>query len=123
MTTTISEKPPGQHITHPVIENADVATTNIWIWKPWQKVAFRISFIFFIIMSIPSGAEWWVRTFKLDWLHPNYRDIYDIARFLPDMPFVKHYQKGFWSFNDWYVILAVSVIGGITWTLLDRHHR
>lgn len=60
------------------------------------------------------------RTFKLDWLHPNYRDIYDIARFLPDMPFVKHYQKGFWSYNDWFVILGIALLAGVIWSVLDR---
>ena len=120
MAVTILEKQTKQRINHHSVKLSDISTTDIRTWKPWQKVIFRMSFIFFIIMSVPSGVEWWDRTIRLDWFHPNYRDIYDIARFLPDMPFVGHYQKGFWSFIDWYEILAVSIVGGTAWTLLDR---
>ena len=102
------------------LHSTNVASTDISNWTSWQKIAFRICFIFFVIMSVPTGAEWWDRTFRLDWFHPNYRDIYDLARFLPDMPFVKHYQKGFWSYNDWFVIFGISLVGGLLWTLLDR---
>jgi hypothetical protein len=123
MMETVAEKKLSHKSAEAFVANESVATTNISIWKPWQKVAFRISFIFFVVMSIPTGAEWWQRTFKLDWFHPNYRDIYDIARFLPDMPFVKHYQKGFWSYNDWYVILGISIFGGAIWTLLDKNRK
>lgn len=123
MSELIIQDPPKQKIVEQSSAEQKAATTDITVWKPWQKVAFRISFIFFIIMSIPTGAEWWERTFKLDWFHPNYRDIYDIARFLPDMPFVNHYQKGFWSYNDWFVILGIAIIGGVIWTALDKRRR
>jgi hypothetical protein len=54
--------------------------------KPWsaaKKIVFRILFIFFLAMSIPVTASWYTNVFTLDWLHPHYRDIYDIARFSP----------------------------------------
>ncbi|EHQ28900.1 MFS transporter [Mucilaginibacter paludis] len=54
--------------------------------KPWswsKKLAFRILFIFFLAMSIPVTAGWYVNAFTIDWFHPHYRDIYDIARFSP----------------------------------------
>lgn len=123
MIGTISKKIRNQLQEKQLSQKAQVAGTNIWLWKPWQKLAFRISFIFFVIMSVPSGGEWWVRTFRMDWFNPNYRDVYDIARFLPDMPFVKHYTKGFWSYNDWFVILGIAVIGATAWTLLDRNRK
>ena len=123
MTEIFAEKKLAQQSTETFIDKEPVAKSNILIWRPWQKVAFRISFIFFVIMSIPTGAEWWDRTFKLDWFHPNYRDVYDIARFLPDMPFVNHYQKGFWSYNDWFIILGIAIIGGVIWTIFDNKKK
>jgi hypothetical protein len=113
-----------KHFTHnpssPGREERMAAASGIWKWKRWQKIVFRIAFVFFIIMSVPTGVEWWHRTFQLDWLHPNYRDIYDLARFLPDMPLIKHYQKGFWSYNDWFVILGIALVGGAIWSFLDQ---
>src|SRR6476620_9899868 len=123
MAEIFAEKKLDQQSTETFIDKVPVAKSNILIWRPWQKVAFRISFIFFVIMSIPTGAEWWDRTFKLDWFHPNYRDVYDIARFLPDMPFVNHYQKGFWSYNDWFIILGIAIFGGVIWTILDNKKK
>jgi hypothetical protein len=34
-------------------------------------------------MCIPFTSGWYKNLFTLDWLHPHYRDIYDIARFQP----------------------------------------
>jgi len=97
-----------------------IATTDITRWKSYQKVLFRVAFIFFILMSIPSSKEWWTRTVALDWFNLNYRDVYDIARFLPEVPGLANYSKGLKSYNDWFVILGIGVIGGAIWTLLDR---
>lgn len=59
---------------------AAVARTP-WPW--YKKLIFRIGFIFFLAMSIPTTAGWYSNLFTLDWFHPHYRDIYDIARFSP----------------------------------------
>lgn len=53
-------------------------------WSPLKRFAFRIAFIFFILLSIPTDGRWYVNALTIDWLHPHYRDIYDIARFSPN---------------------------------------
>ncbi|MES2809566.1 MAG: hypothetical protein V4619_13125 [Bacteroidota bacterium] len=53
------------------------------VWSGPKKFGFRVIFIFFLAMSIPFGGNWYNNVFTLDWLHPHYRDIYDIARFQP----------------------------------------
>ena len=103
--------------------NNGLATTNIAKWKAYQKVLFRMAFIFFILMSIPSSDEWWTRTLALDWYNLNYRDVYDIARFLPEVPGLSNYSKGLKSYNDWFVILGIAVVGGAIWSLLDRRRN
>jgi hypothetical protein len=62
------------------IENAPAAPVA---WSLYKKLGFRIIFIFFLAMSIPFASSWYTNVFTLDWLHPHYRDIYDIARFQP----------------------------------------
>jgi hypothetical protein len=54
-------------------------------WKAYQKVLFRIAFVFFILMSIPLSGGWYRNLMGIDWLNPHYRDIYDIARFNPNV--------------------------------------
>jgi hypothetical protein len=62
---------------------AEKSPANPVVWSWYKKLGFRIIFIFFLAMSIPLGANWYSNVFKLDWFHPHYRDIYDIARFQP----------------------------------------
>ncbi len=52
-----------------------------WTW--YQKLVFRIFFVFMLAMCIPFTSSWYKNFFTLDWFHPHYRDIYDIARFQP----------------------------------------
>jgi hypothetical protein len=54
---------------------------SIWSW--YKKLSFRILFVFLLAMCIPFTSNWYKNLFTLDWLHPHYRDIYDIARFQP----------------------------------------
>jgi hypothetical protein len=96
---------------------------NIWEWTALQKIIFRVGFIFLVLLAAPINLLWWQRLFATDWLHPNYRDVYDIARFLPDFPFLSHYSKGLKSYNDWLVIFVIAVTGGFAWTLLDKKRK
>ncbi|MHB8207490.1 MFS transporter [Mucilaginibacter sp.] len=52
-------------------------------WSWYKKLGFRIIFVFLLAMCIPFTSSWYKNVFTLDWLHPHYRDIYDIARFQP----------------------------------------
>lgn len=54
-------------------------------WKTYQKVLFRIGFVFFILMSLPFSSGWYRNALGIDWTRPHYRDIYDIARFNPSV--------------------------------------
>jgi hypothetical protein len=54
------------------------------VWPWYKKLGFRILFVFLLAMCIPFTGNWYKNVFTLDWLHPHYRDIYDIARFQPD---------------------------------------
>jgi len=52
-------------------------------WSWYKKFGFRVLFIFLLAMSIPFSGGWYQNAVTVDWLHPHYRDIYDIARFQP----------------------------------------
>lgn len=52
-------------------------------WSWYKKFGFRVLFVFLLAMSIPFSGGWYKNAVTVDWLHPHYRDIYDIARFQP----------------------------------------
>ncbi|SEA36449.1 hypothetical protein [Pedobacter hartonius] len=89
------------------------------VWKDYQKIAFRIAFIFFVLMTIPESAKWYTQLFQFDWTSLHYRDLYDIARYQPS--FVR--GAGYYGYAEWLVLFAVSVAGGIVWSLLDRKRK
>ena len=68
--------------THAADPTAQPASKSApWSW--YKKLGFRILFVFLLAMCIPFTSSWYKNVFTLDWLHPHYRDIYDIARFQP----------------------------------------
>ncbi|HKG08050.1 MAG TPA: hypothetical protein VKB19_16420 [Pedobacter sp.] len=143
-------------------------------WSVGKKIAFRIAFAFFLLVSIPLSSGWYKNLFAIDWLNPHYRDIYDIARYgtnlppilfgsgrpniadgegqeRPGQPKQKHDKKDVlkkagagpakkdsnkagpgrdseqqrsrsWlsDYSSWGNALAIAVIIGLIWTLLDR---
>jgi hypothetical protein len=98
--------------------NGSKTTSTRPAWKGYEKVLFRIAFIFFIIMSIPTTPDWYKNLFNIDWFHLHYRDLYDIARFQPS--FGRATGQWLLGYGDWIVALAVATFGGAIWTLLDR---
>ena len=89
------------------------------IWKPYQKVLFRICFIFFILMSIPENPDWYTQVFTFDWTSLHYRDLYDIARFQPSLT----RGAGYYGYADWLILLVVAVFGGTIWSLADKRRN
>lgn len=94
-------------------------------WKGYEKFLFRVAFIFFIAMSIPWSAGWYVNVFTMDWTSIHYRDLYDIARFQPG--FIGGGGEGgtalLLGYADWFLLLGVALTGAVIWTLFDRRRQ
>ena len=106
-----------QRVTEPV-----VVTDPQPRWKPYQLVLFRIAFIFFIAISIPNNAAWYVQLFRLNILQLNYRDLYDIARFGSGIDFfgTKIFGSPLLGYANWIITALVAIAGGLIWTFIVR---
>jgi hypothetical protein len=105
-------------------------------WPLYKKVGFRIAFLFFLLLCIPLQLSWYKELIKIDWLHPDYRDIYDIARFETAVPNIMFHSMSSTEENDkiaaeissnwitdyspWGNALVIAVVAGLLWTVLDR---
>lgn len=89
-------------------------------WKPYQKALFRMAFVFFVGMSIPMSGEWYKNLFGINWFHLHYRDLYDIARFQPSLVRFQTQSYNLMGYADWLAVLAISIVGGLIWTAIDR---
>jgi hypothetical protein len=90
-------------------------------WKNYQKVLFRVAFIFFLIITIPLNGEWYKNLFGLDWFHLHYRDLYDVARFSPTLYKFDTPSYNLLGYIDWLEALAIGIVGGAIWTVIDRN--
>lgn len=89
-------------------------------WKPYQLVLFRIAFIFFIAISVPNTGAWYEQLIKLDWLHLNYRDLYDIARFGSGINILgtKIFGSSLLGYANWITTALIATAGGLIWTFI-----
>ncbi|MEJ0029168.1 MAG: hypothetical protein WDO15_01795 [Bacteroidota bacterium] len=91
-------------------------------WKPYQRVAFRITFIFFILMSVPTTPNWYTELANINWTALHYRDIYDLARFSSGFGFVGNslFGNNLNGYANWIITFLVAIAGGIVWSLLAK---
>ncbi len=91
-------------------------------WKNWQKIAFRISFVFFIAMTLPNSLDWYKEIFAFDWLHLHYRDLYDIARFGSGLNFFGNriFGSTLNGYAIWIITLIFAIAVGLVWTIIAK---
>jgi len=94
-------------------------------WSDWKKVAFRISFVFFVSMAIPNSAGWYKDLVALDWTRAHYRDVYDIARFGSGLDFFGRtfFGSPLNGYATWVITFLVSVATGLIWTVIDKRRK
>ncbi|MEC5144447.1 hypothetical protein [Chitinophaga sp. 212800010-3] len=99
--------------------------TQLPAWKTYQLILFRIAFIFFIAIAVPNSIEWYKQLAQLNWLHLNYRDLYDIARFGSGINFLGStiFGSTLLGYANWITTLLIAVAGGLLWTAIVKVRR
>jgi hypothetical protein len=91
-------------------------------WSQFEKIIFRIAFIFFISMSLPNSASWYKDLVSLDWANLHYRDLYDVARFGSGLDWFGRtiFGSSLNGYATWIITLLVSIVGGLIWTAVSK---
>jgi hypothetical protein len=93
-------------------------------WKGYEKISFRIAFIFFIIIAIPNNPGWYSELFHLNWFRLNYRDLYDIARFESGISFSRTFLGStLIGYASWLWTLVLAIVGAAIWTIIVRARK
>lgn len=89
-------------------------------WSGWQKVLFRIAFVFFVAMSLPNTLEWYKEIATFDWLHLHYRDLYDVSRFGSGLNFFgnKIFGSSLNGYAIWVITFIFAIAVGLLWTAI-----
>lgn len=112
-----------------VLQEAPVTTSEPisvphrpWDWKEYQKILFRIAFVFFISMSLPNNWSWYKELFTYDWLNLHYRDLYDIARFGSGLNIFGNriFGSTLNGYATWVITLTFAILVGLLWTAVVK---
>lgn len=91
-------------------------------WKGYQKILFRLSFIYFFLQVFPLDWKYYRHLLSINWLHAGFAELFQVAKYTPQ--FVSgSYDPQDWglaTFADWGLIFALAAAGTVIWTLLDK---
>jgi hypothetical protein len=92
------------------------------VWKGYEKVAFRIFFIFFFLLTVPLDPAFYTQWFEIDWLNPHIRDLGGLGGYGLRFTTINTESGifGLASYVNWGISLLIGIAGGLIWTVLDR---
>jgi len=92
-------------------------------WTNTQKVAFRIAFLYFLFLCLPTYPAFYERLFGLKFSKITYNDFQEIVAFWPPQLVTIESEEGIFGIYNYINLILVFVaaaIGGGIWSLLDR---
>lgn len=92
-------------------------------WKPYEKVAFRIGFLYMLILCIPTYPKFYTHLFKLEFFKITYHDFQSIVAFWPPQFVLIESEEGVFGLLNYInliLALVVAIVGASIWTLLDK---
>ena len=96
---------------------SEITTNTTTGWKSYEKIIFRVFFIYFLLQALPIDWKFYQQFFSINWAHLHYGDIFNLA----------HYQPQFFadtpSYANWGFLFIISLIGAAAWTYLERNRE
>lgn len=92
-------------------------------WTNFQKIAFRIGFLYMLFLCIPLYAAFYQHVFGLTFSKITYNDMQTIVAFWPPQIITIESEEGVFGLLNYInliILFGASVVGGGIWTLLDR---
>jgi len=93
-------------------------------WNNTEKIAFRIAFFFFIVISLPNNLAWYSELIHFNWFHLNYRDLYDIARFDGGIAVSRtFFGSTLIGYATWLWTLTIAIVVAAIWTAIAKARK
>lgn len=121
-TDVVQERTVSQPLSNGIAQESGQEQSGPPAWKQYEKIAFRIAFVFFISICIPNNPAWYKHVVNIDWTKLHYRDLYDIARFGSGLNFFGNtlFGSNLNGYANWITTLIVAIIAGLIWSFVDR---
>lgn len=94
-------------------------------WRNPEKITFRFFFLYFFIQAVPLDWKYFRQLFSINWLELHFRDLFYLSRYTPQFFSTPENTSGWGigSFADWAVVFAITVVGAVVWSYLDRNRK
>ncbi|MEV4884866.1 DoxX family protein [Chitinophaga ginsengisegetis] len=93
---------------------SNVITAETPAWKDYEKIGFRVIFIYFLLQALPFDWKFYSYLFSTPIFNLHYEDIFNLANF------TTRFGAGPATYADWGILLIIAVAGAIVWTYTDR---
>jgi hypothetical protein len=92
-------------------------------WTGTQKIAFRIAFVYMLLLCIPLYPGFYEHLFKLQFSKITYHDFQAIVAFWPPQIVTIETEEGVFGILNYInliLVFVISVVVGAVWTVLDK---
>ncbi len=92
-------------------------------WTSRQKIAFRIAFLYILLLCIPTYPAFYQHLFGLEFSTITYNDFQTVVAFWPPQIVLIESEEGVFGLLNYinlFLVLVIAAVGGIIWTLLDK---
>ncbi|REA63643.1 hypothetical protein DSL64_04175 [Dyadobacter luteus] len=104
-------------------QNAESKTEKNKIWTSRQKLLFRILGTYFVFLCIPSYSNFYTHLWNLEFSKITYHDFQHVVAFWPPQLYLIETEEGVFGFLNYInliLLLGVSVVLGLIWTVFDK---
>src|SRR3982751_4917335 len=78
-------------------------------WKPYQKIAFRIAFLYMLFLCIPTYPKFYQDLFNLEFSKITYHDFQSIVAFWPPQIILIESEEGVFGLLNYINLILVFV--------------
>ena len=108
-------------------EQDEKALYGLYHWKNYEKIIFRITFVFLLLMTIPTEPDWYVHTWNYDWSNIHWNMLYDIsaAGRIPKFVTIPT-ESGKWgiaSYANLFLSALFATVAGLIWTVIVKARK
>ena len=128
-----------------------MSISNQDIWSKWEKFFFRVFFIFFFLVLVPSKSTFYTQWFTQDWAAMHIRDIprfsggglsfVRVASSHEEVNDNRERQKvkvdaeekttlrgedapfNIVSYINYFILLGIGMVGAVIWSLIDKKRQ
>jgi hypothetical protein len=97
--------------------SSSITTSPSSVWTSYEKIIFRVFFIYFFIQAVPLDWKYYQQLFSINWSQLHYGDIFNLAHYMPQ------FFSGAQTYANWAIAFGIALPGAAIWTYAERNRE